>query len=972
MKKAVLLFAVVASFVAGAHGGDVRSIYYTDDTKYPIDFTVQQQLRATNVWQQFLSRNGDWYISFNEATGMPHRAYGSPLYIPYLGSFESTARFFLDTELKGFALQNSDLHHVNTRSSENHHFVDFEQIWNGLRVLDSRVTVKFTPQVEVILFGLDYFHQIDVDINPQLTPSQAAERAVTDLSHVHDVRLTEELAVLPVRSATGYTYHLIYEAFVAAEDEEGVPQQWQVYIDAKDGAILYRRNRVDHFVNVNGDVKMDHPLGVDVNQGMSYIRATVNGTNYSADVNGDIDFASTGSISALFRMQSDWVNVKNGGITPTYSTTIPGGQTSININPGFSLVERTVFYHTNVVHDVMKGFLPNFTSLDVSLTANVELTSGNCNAFYDGSSINFYTQAGGCYSLGLIPDVVYHEYGHGITNRFYQANGTSFQNGAMGEGYSDTWAIYITGNPIVGFNYEVGNPGTYIRRYDQNPKVYPQDIVGQVHSDGEIIAGAWYDAGLYLNDATYMMYLNAQGMYGLPNGPDGSEGQVYTDILIEALQVDDAPSNGGDNDITNGTPNGADIVQGFADHGITLLSNASLAHIDVKEANSGAPVTIDASIILQYPWALSGANLYYDVNNTGSYTTTSLVNTSGNQYEADITGLATGDVVSYYLALEDNNGVLTNVTPMGAHLTANKNLPYFITVDFSRQLIEDFDTQQGNWLEGVPGDNATTGLWTIDVPMASFSDPSDPNSYVQPGFQTTPNGIACAVTGNAGSTSDGIGVNDVDGGKTTLQTPTFDLTGYSNPVFTYQRWYINNPPSGANPGADWWQVRISNDLVNWVDVESTLFADPSWRRGVLRVSDYVQPSATVAMQFIASDSTRLGQYLDGGSLIEAAMDDLEILDEVQVGLSEDQLNSVVVFPNPASSEFTVKLYTKSTEDISLEVRDLAGRLILNDAYHPYAGNQTLSIPVVEWAEGIYFVQLEQGSKRVIRKIQVQR
>jgi hypothetical protein len=102
------------------------------------------------------------------------------------------------------------------------------------------------------------------------------------------------------------------------------------------------------------------------------------------------------------------------------------------------------------------------------------------------------------------------------------------------------------------------------------------------------------------------------------------------------------------------------------------------------------------------------------------------------------------------------------------------------------------------------------------------------------------------------------------------------------------------------------------------------------------------------------------------------MDDLEILDEVQVGLSEDQLNSVVVFPNPASSEFTVKLYTKSTEDISLEVRDLAGRLILNDAYHPYAGNQTLSIPVVEWAEGIYFVQLEQGSKRVIRKIQVQR
>jgi len=972
MKKQALLFYALFGFLfAGAHGGDVRSIYYANDTRFPLDFTVQQQLRSTNAWQQFLQRNGDWYVSFNEGIGMPHRAYGAPVYVPYMGSFEATAAHFLNTELKAYAIPAEALQWVSTRASEHHHFVDFEQVWNGLRVLDSRVTVKFTPQSEVLMFGLDYFHHIQLDINPQVSESQAIELASAGLSHVHDSRVEPELAVLPIRIDGGYEYHLVYTVWMEAEDEEGVPQHWKLYVDAKDGSVLYRRDHIDHFVNVNGDVKMDNPLGNDVNQGMSYIRATVNGNNYSADVNGDIDFASTGSITALFRMQSDWVNVKNGGVTPTYTTTIPGGQTSVNINPGFSLVERTVFYHTNVVHDVMKGFLPNFTSLDVSLTANVELTSGNCNAFYDGSSINFYTQAGGCYSLGLIPDVVYHEYGHGITNRFYQANGTSFDNGAMGEGYSDTWAVYITGNPIVGFNYEVGNPGTYIRRYDQNPKVYPQDIVGQVHSDGEIIAGAWYDAGLYLNDATYMMYLNAQGMYGLPNGPDGSEGQVYTDILIEALQVDDAPANGGDNDITNGTPNATAIVQGFADHGITLLSNASLAHVDIQEANSGAPVTINASIILQYPWALTGANLYYDVNNTGSYTQSVLANTSGNQYEADINGLATGDIVSYYLALEDNNGVLTNVTPMGAHLTANKNLPYFITVDYDRQLIEDFDTQQGSWLEGVPGDNATTGIWTIDVPMASFSDPSDPNSYVQPGYQTTPNGIACAITGNAGSTSDGIGANDVDGGKTTLQTPTFDLTGYTSPVFTYQRWYINNPPSGANPGADWWQVRISNDLVNWVDVENTLFSDASWRRGVLRVSDYVQPSSTVALQFIASDSTRLGQYLDGGSLIEGAVDDLEILDEVQVGLEEDVLNSVLIYPNPASAEVFVKLFTRSSAPVEVDVRDVMGRLLMERSFEPEMGNQVISLPLTGWSDGLYFVRVAQGDRAEIKPIRVQ-
>jgi hypothetical protein len=39
----------------------------------------------------------------------------------------------------------------------------------------------------------------------------------------------------------------------------------------------------------------------------------------------------------------------------------------------------------------------------------------------------------------------------------------------------------------------LGGAGTNVRRYDVEPKVYPQDLVGEVHADGEIIAGAWWD-----------------------------------------------------------------------------------------------------------------------------------------------------------------------------------------------------------------------------------------------------------------------------------------------------------------------------------------------------------------------------------------------------------------------------------------------------------------------------------------------
>jgi hypothetical protein len=34
-----------------------------------------------------------------------------------------------------------------------------------------------------------------------------------------------------------------------------------------------------------------------------------------------------------------------------------------------------------------------------------------------------------------------------------------------------------------------------VRRYDENIKVYPQDLTGEVHDNGEIIAGAWWDLG---------------------------------------------------------------------------------------------------------------------------------------------------------------------------------------------------------------------------------------------------------------------------------------------------------------------------------------------------------------------------------------------------------------------------------------------------------------------------------------------
>ncbi|MFN3940777.1 MAG: M36 family metallopeptidase, partial [Chitinophagales bacterium] len=160
--------------------------------------------------------------------------------------------------------------------------------------------------------------------------------------------------------------------------------------------------------------------------------------------------------------------------------------------------EVSAYYHQNIVHDFLKSLFPSFTDLDFAQTIRTDRTDGSCNAFYDGSSINFYAAGGGCPATALFNDVVYHEYGHGINYDLYASLGDpgGMNNGAMQEGYADVWGYTITENPILGQGFS-GGSGTYVRRYDAEPKVYPADLVGEVHADGEIIAGAWWD--LYEN-----------------------------------------------------------------------------------------------------------------------------------------------------------------------------------------------------------------------------------------------------------------------------------------------------------------------------------------------------------------------------------------------------------------------------------------------------------------------------------------
>jgi hypothetical protein len=476
------------------------------------------------------------------------------------------------------------------------------------------------------------------------------------------------------------------------------------------------------------------------------------------------------------------------------------------------------------------------------------------------------------------------------------------QNGGLNEGFADVWALSLTVSPVLGYGWDLVDPNISVRRYDQDRKVYPQDLVGEVHADGEIIAGAFWDLYLNLADMTQMLDLFKYTYDSGVDGPDGDEGSIYTDLLLEVLYADDNDAN-----LTNGTPNDTEIISAFALHGITLLSNAVIAHNPVSVANGNSGVVINASIGLTYPWALGSANCYYKLNDAISWTNMSMSGTSS--FTTTIPAQPNGTVIAYYISLTDNYGNESGVTPVASNLTPinNANLPYFILVGYELSEEEDFDFNFGFWQTGATNDNATTGVWEIGSPIGSFADPTDPSTICQTDAQHTIGGVQCAFTGNAASINDGLGTNDVDGGHTTLLSPYYDLTSYTNPAFSYYRWYTNSPASGANPGADWWQVLITDDGVNWHYVENNQSSDISWRKFVFRITDYVNLTNNIQLKFIASDSLRLGQNLDGGSLVEAAVDDLMLY---EVSTSTTSINNA-----------------NAIEPELVKITDLLGRLV---------------------------------------------
>lgn len=986
------------------YNDDKGEVTFIKNRKRLPDRQYQAELRQLPAWQNFLNAHGTWYASFNEENQKPHRAFGKP--IPTVGiDAESRALYFINQYLGDFNVPVSELTLQAVNQTPKHYNVIFNQEHQGSKVLWSRMYVKMTLNGDVVMWGTDVHDDLSsVSVIPALSPANAIASAQQNLPDaVTSTSIEMGTSILPIPGDKEYKYRLVYEVEVKTMSETKIPGIYRTYVDADNGEVLYRQNMVQHFcehdhghdhdghkcspsaptpppiaLTLQGTV-VENFLAPSVVKAVPNAEIDIAGTVYHTDGNGMVTLPDNNPVSATMTLRGLYSYVysgTNGTVSPSYTTTLNPGAVTESWDGNALDTEVSAYVGVNEVHEVMKLYTDaGFTTLDSPMLTRVDRTDGECNAFYNGSSINFYAAGSNgtstCPATAYFNDVVYHEYGHGINNDYYQYWSGFFGNGALNEGYADIWAMAVSNNPVLGAGFQT-DATTYVRRYDIDPKVYPQDLVGEVHADGEIICGAWWDLGQDIG-VTNMMDIFINTYPAVLSEAAGNEGQLYTDVLIEALMYDD-----NDGDITNGTPNGNAIVFHFDAHGITLVSNAVVQHTDLQLEAPNVPITIDATLQLTFPYTtyLSALTCYYKVNGNPTLNSAPMSNTSGNNFTVDLPSQPFGTLISYYIGAEDIFGNASGVIPFAADEAMEPNVPYFILVGYSPFLTEDldFNSDFGNWEVGSPSDNATTGEWEINIPLGSFGDVNDPSTMVAPDYQHTPGGELCFLTGKANTVNDAIGTNDVDGGTTTLTSPVIDLTGYTNPTFSYWRYYINNPASGANPFADWWQVRVSDDGgATWHYVEDTKRSDPSYRRFAFRVQDHVNITSQFMMKFNVSDSIRAGQNLDGGSLIEATLDDIVLWDNADPNSVEENYSVLEygLYPNPTNDQTNASFVLPEATNVRVVVINTVGEEVINDNLGYMAiGPQQAIIDTRNLAEGVYMVTLQAGDQQFVRRLTV--
>ena len=306
---------------------------------------------------------------------------------------------------------------------------------------------------------------------------------------------------------------------------------------------------------------------------------------------------------------------------------------------------------------------------------------------------------------------------------------------------------------------------------------------------------------------------------------------------------------------------GIEILDGTSTGGGLTILHEDLDDIPYQDSSINFVANITSNV-----GNVEIAELYYDLGDGNGFMNENMSLGLNNSYQATINNLNDGMIIEYYIQAINTDGEVQTYP-----YDAPNNTILFILGNLPNLYINNFESDSDGWIIGTDTDTATAGIWELAEPIATYDDE---DNQIQPGEDYNEDGTFCFITGNGFEESNG-GFDDVDGGKTTLYSPEFNLDGLDEAIVTYWRWYTNNV--GDNGNNDKWVVSVTDNGINWIDLENTTSSDINWVKQRFILSDHIDlESNMVQFRFVAEDISYNGDDGSGGSLVEAAIDNFLI------------------------------------------------------------------------------------------------
>jgi len=200
--------------------------------------------------------------------------------------------------------------------------------------------------------------------------------------------------------------------------------------------------------------------------------------------------------------------------------------------------------------------------------------------------------------------------------------------------------------------------------------------------------------------------------------------------------------------------------------------------------------------------------------------------------------------------------------------------------------------------------------------------------------------------------------NYSDGSKGDLSIEPVNLSSLIDPSLSFDVAYRGY--TAATPENDKLEVFVSTNCgTSWTSVynkqgatlstgapQTASFAPASaadWRNETVSLSG-VAGQSEVFIKFVGTSNYGNNLYIDNINVSSAT------------SVSENELTSLSVYPNPASTEVNVSFEAKNA-DYSVKLVDLQGRVIANQNLSNLNGTQVISIPTSTVAKGSYIVSI---------------